>query len=73
MLAGVLRRPIELLGVEDQRVVHLAGNAGQDAEVAGPEHQDVDAVEGGDLLGVFEGAGLFDLNREERLAVGLLE
>ena len=59
-----------LVGVCDERMIELIGDAGEDAQVAGAEHQHIDAGHAGDGVGLFEGARRFELGDEERVFVG---
>ncbi len=59
--------------VLDQLVIHLTGDAAEDAEVAGTEEDDVHAGYGGDLVDLSQRAGVFDLDDDEGLLVGRLE
>ena len=59
--------------VQDEGVFELAGDAGEDAEVAGTEHEDIHAGDFGDGLGVFERFWGFDLDDDDGVVVGVLE
>lgn len=54
-------------------MVELSRMSGQDREVAGADEQDVHPLDVGDRLDLIERPGVFDLDRQEGLVVGLLD
>ena len=60
-------------GLDEQRVIELAGNSQRDRKVGRPDHDHVQAFQREQLVGALHGAHGLELHHRERLAILMLD